>query len=153
MPAESVVQKELGIKYVDARKLVHEAQASLGIQGAAGDREQEVIDEAIEIFEDLDAQEQDAMRVNSSGGDSEWKQKAKAAAERREKEWAEQAAMEERGRMMAQQAEADPVLPEASENDEGGGTTTVTTTVTKTTRVIESKGPLEMDGKCVCTLL
>lgn len=93
---ESTVQKKLGIKWVDAKNLVHQATVACEISsGIPSDRTEEVINEACEIFADLDEAEQKRMRLPepSNGGtggigeESDWRQKAREQAERRDAEW------------------------------------------------------------------
>lgn len=146
MPVENLIQQRLGVKYTDAKKLLQEAQASLPDDAT----EAEIIEEACEIFEDLEPHEQSAMLKSQATEEPAWKKKAIAAAERREAEWKEQAEMEERGRLMAQQAEGDALVErtQALPTEQPG--TTVTTTVTKTSRVTTSRAPLEVDGKVMC---
>jgi hypothetical protein len=163
--AENAIKQRLNIKYVDAKKLLQEAKENLGIEGPIGDREDEVIEEACEIFEDMEPEEQESMRnTGSAGGEPEWKRKALAAAAKREQQWqhnnpntgnneAGSLDSEERGKRMAQQAEADPVLED--QEDEGPVITTTTTTtvkktVKKTANVTVSRVPMETTGKAVC---
>jgi hypothetical protein len=166
---ETAVQKRLNIKYVDAKQLVQEAKENLELPASPLSPEQEdaVIQEACEIFEDMEPGEQDAMRVHQkdSSVEPEWQRKAKAAAAKREQQMQPLPTNdgEERGRRMAQQAQADPVLDDDDDNnntttvivqevDTPGSTTTTTVTkkVTKTSKTSVSKAPLEMDGKVVC---
>ena len=113
---ESIVQKRLNIKWVDAKQLIQDACRNCEISniGSCNDsgipmnRQDEIIEEACEIFADLTVIEQDQMRISSNdhtaaadddNGDdtvpkqqcpakeSEWKRKARIQAERREAEW------------------------------------------------------------------
>lgn len=89
------VKKKLGIKWVDAKALVERAMESCEIQGdtVPKNREDEVLEEAIELFEDLDEAEQERMRQEANEQPA-WKVKALRAAEKREEEFrAKQAAV------------------------------------------------------------
>lgn len=94
---ENTIKQKLRIKWIDARRLAQEAQVSLGIEGYAGDREVEILEEAIRIFEALDQEEQEEMQISAKDGladDNEWKRKAQEAAERREREFHEREAQD-----------------------------------------------------------
>jgi hypothetical protein len=96
---EGAVQKRLGIKYVDSKRLVEQAlmQCEIAIASAAmtkipKERYDEVLEEACEIFADLDVQRQDEMRIstsnsNESTGSPAWMVKAQQQAAQREAEW------------------------------------------------------------------
>lgn len=97
---ESTVQQRLGIKWVDAKRLVQDAARNCEINGleSTRNREEEVIEEACELFEDLDDAEKARMRISSPAVDNDsaaaaagvepaWKRKAREQAERREAEW------------------------------------------------------------------
>jgi hypothetical protein len=106
---ESIVQKRLIIKWVDAKRLIVDALRNCEISNSNGsgipmNRQDEIIEEAYEIFADLAATERDQMRLSSNNrtsrddGDNaegttnepEWKRKARIQAERREAEWQQQ---------------------------------------------------------------
>ena len=145
---ENLVKQKLDIKWIDARRLVQEAQVALGIaKRDVGERQDEVLEEALEIFEDLPPEEQDEMRAPEEVTEPEWKRKAREQAEKREQEWAAAA---------QKIKDAGPVPPvvdtEAeSEEEEPIGrssqplvtsetpwtTTSTTRTATKTKRVIK----------------
>jgi hypothetical protein len=90
---ENAVADKLGIKWVDAKRLVKQAILNVEIEGPVVpvDREEEVLEEACEIFEDLEEHEKAAMRKPQSQSNNseepEWKQKAIENAQRREAEW------------------------------------------------------------------
>jgi hypothetical protein len=95
---ESTIQKKLGIKWVDAKRLVQQAADNCEIRNASDipeDRVDEVTTEAYEIFEDLDEEEKARMRLGSPDSaavtddapEPDWKRKAREQAERREAEW------------------------------------------------------------------
>lgn len=91
---ETAVAEKLNIKWVDAKRLVTEAIVNVEIEGEVPlDREEEVLEEACELFEDLEEHEKAAMRkpkgpaMNENGEEPEWKRKARENAERREAEW------------------------------------------------------------------
>lgn len=87
MPAlEDQIKTKLGIKYSAAKQLIADAKKNLEItDGEEGEeRADEIIDEATQIFEDdLLPEEQEAMKV-SGAVQSDWQQRAKAAAKRKE---------------------------------------------------------------------
>jgi hypothetical protein len=90
---ENNIKDRLGIKWVDARRLREDAQDALGItiSGSEG-REEDVLLEAQKRFESLSSAEQEERRVPEGGDDEpEWNRKAREQAERREREWEEQA--------------------------------------------------------------
>jgi hypothetical protein len=103
---ESIVQKRLNIKWVDAKRLVRDAMHNCELLSKQQQqhsnneipthRQDEVIEEACEIFADLTSDEQDQMRLNTTTAttdndiddtEPEWKRKARIQAERREAEW------------------------------------------------------------------
>ena len=101
---ENTVQQRLGIKWVDAKRLVLDATRNCEINDCSiipADRNEEVIEEACEIFNDLDEAEQARMRKSLADEDSAaaaaatittreepaWKRKAREHAERREAAW------------------------------------------------------------------
>jgi hypothetical protein len=96
---ESTVQKKLGIKWVDTKRLVQQAAENCEIRNASDipeDRVDEVTTEVYEIFEDLDEDEKASMRLGSPdstaaaadvASEPDWKRKAREQAERREAEW------------------------------------------------------------------
>jgi hypothetical protein len=105
MPGKGTIQdqvkKKLNIKWVNARELTDEAIRVLHIDPRDADtireREDDILEEACEIFEDLTPEEQNAMRIPESADGEEgsssapdWKKKAMATAAKREKEWADQ---------------------------------------------------------------
>jgi hypothetical protein len=68
-----------------------DAQDALGISGSEG-REEDVLLEGQKKFESLSSAEQEEMRVPEGGDDEpECNRKAREQAERREREWEEQA--------------------------------------------------------------
>jgi hypothetical protein len=54
MALENQIKTKLGIKYSAAKQLIEEAKANLEITDDADERADEIIDEATQIFEDLD---------------------------------------------------------------------------------------------------
>ena len=83
---EDAIKAKLNIKYSAAKQLIAEAKQNLEITDEGADREEEIIDEATQIFEDdLLPDEQESMRV-SGEVTSNWKARAVAAAERRKAE-------------------------------------------------------------------
>jgi hypothetical protein len=101
---ESIVQKRLNIKWVDAKRLINDALKNCEISNNTGssgipmNRQDEIIEEACEIYADLTVTEQDQMRLSNEKDDvasksecpanePEWKRKARIQAERREAEW------------------------------------------------------------------
>ena len=101
---EDSIKAKLNIKYSAAKQLIAEAKANLEIttDEEVAERQDEILDEATQIFEDdLLPDEQEAMR-SSGEVKSDWKQRA-AAAQRRERaqmqaeqqETTEEAAVEE----------------------------------------------------------
>lgn len=103
---EDTVKQKLGIRWLDAKRLVQDAVRNCAIDmegpnykknSIPADREKEVIAEACELFEDLDEAEKDQMRKsradekNAIAADGvpepEWKRKAREHAERREAAW------------------------------------------------------------------
>jgi hypothetical protein len=106
---ETIVQKRLNIKWVDAKHLVQDAIRNCDLESALRhnkipmDREDEIVEEVCEIFKDLDPDEQNRMRINNNGSSSdtnananepEWKRKIREQAERREAEWRAQQSMQ-----------------------------------------------------------
>ena len=101
---ESIVQKRLNIKWVHAKQLIHDALRNCEIISDDDSksttiplsRQDEIIEEACEIFSDLTTTEQDQMRLQTTKetpsnddqeSEPEWKRKARIQAERREAEW------------------------------------------------------------------
>ncbi len=101
---ESIVQKRLNIKWVHAKQLIRDASRNCEIIADDNsksiaiilNRQDEIIEEACEIFSDLTTTEQDQMRLHHSketpsnddeDSEPEWKRKARIQAERREAEW------------------------------------------------------------------
>ena len=102
---EGIVQKRLNIKWVDAKRLIDDALRNCEITNPNGsseipmNRQDEIIEEACEIFADLTTTEQEQMRLpnnddttftskrDGSTTEPEWKRKARIQAERREAEW------------------------------------------------------------------
>ena len=85
---EDQIKAKLGIKYSAAKQLISEAKTNLEIGNddaqAEAARQDEILDEATQIFEDdLLPDEQQEMRV-SGEVKSDFKQRAMAAAQRRE---------------------------------------------------------------------
>lgn len=115
------VKNKLNIKYKDAKKLVEEARDVLGSDAT----DDQIIQEACDIFEDMPKQEQEAMETPIQSEEPEWKRKAKEQAARREAEWEE----EERQKKLRAAAEARGEIPEGP----GYGVTTVTKSTTRTT--------------------
>mmetsp|Transcript_3082 Transcript_3082/g.4155 ORF Transcript_3082/g.4155 Transcript_3082/m.4155 type:complete len:172 (-) Transcript_3082:156-671(-) len=106
MPSlEDQLKDRLNLKYKAASKLVQEAKDDLGVSGVVKpDRENEVLGVATSKFNELPKYEQEEMVVGGDGDISnelvpgetpEWQQKAKAAAEKREAEWAAAAAADD----------------------------------------------------------
>ena len=102
---ESIVQTRLNIKWVHAKQLIHDALRNCEIISDDDSknttiplsRQDEIIEEACEIFSDLTTTEQDQMRLQTTKettpsnddqeSEPEWKRKARIQAERREAEW------------------------------------------------------------------
>ena len=83
---EESIKAKLNIKYSAAKQLIAEAKQNLEITDEGADREEEILDEATQIFEDdLLPDEQEAMRISGEVS-SNWKARAVAAAERRKAE-------------------------------------------------------------------
>lgn len=84
---EDQIKSKLNIKYSAAKQLIAEAKQNLEITAEdEDDRNDEILDEATQIFEDdLLPDEQEAMRV-SGEVKSNWKDRAVAAAQRRKAE-------------------------------------------------------------------
>lgn len=84
---ESTVKTKLGIKFVDAKKLVELAKDACEITSTVPpERFDEVIEEACELFADLPPTEQEEMKAAASV-EPEWKRKAREACEKREAEF------------------------------------------------------------------
>ena len=91
---ENTVKDKLGIKWVCARDLVQQARTKLDANRDDDDDdysvdEDEVLLETLKIFQALSNKEQEKMRVPEQTLEPDWKQKAKAQAERRERQWEE----------------------------------------------------------------
>jgi hypothetical protein len=154
---ENAIQQKLGIKYVDARRLVQEAQQSLGIpaghqQPVAAECQVHVVEEAIDIFEELTPEEQAEMlqpvllEQGEPAAEADWTRRAREQAEKREREWEQEAAgatatapadpNAERAVASTESSEDDPELEEEDE-DPYSTRSSVTKTRTKTkTRVV-----------------
>lgn len=85
---ENLVKQRLGIKYIDAKRLTEEAEDLLKGEDVPI-TEEDVVEEAVALFEEMTLEEQEAMKIPEESGEPEWKRKAREQAERREKEWAE----------------------------------------------------------------
>ena len=137
---EDCLKKQLDIKYSAVSQLIKEAKTNLEIdpnEVLKEDRELEVLDEAIIIYEDdLTDEERADMKQQAPAdpnAEPEWKRKARLAAEKREREWAEedQRAKEEEARRQAARRErktakppvtapvSDPEPVEESDNPQG----------------------------------
>lgn len=147
---EDQIKAKLGIKYSAAKQLIEEAKANLEMMpdfDASTARDAEIIDEATQIFEDdLMPEEQEEMRV-SGEVKSDFKQRAIAAAQRREaaaaaasaqppaeqpaQQVVEQGVAEEQVKMQEEEVVEEYVVQEG-EIEEGEGGETVTETVTTT---------------------
>ena len=144
MAIDDAIKQRLGIKYKCAKQLAEEARAALGSEAT----EDEIIEEACEIFEDMEEDEQEEMRVPATTEEPEWKRKAKEQAEKREQEWAKE---EEQKRLRAE-AEARGELDEPEGPGYGVTTTTTTTrTISKTSKIVKVKpeGPATQVGATV----
>jgi hypothetical protein len=86
MPVDQLIKSRLGIRYADAKRLEQEARESLG----DGATPEELLEEAVELFEDLDESEKEIL-LAPENAESDWKRKAREQAERREREWEQQA--------------------------------------------------------------
>lgn len=94
---ENKIKDKLGIRWVDARRFVQNAQAVLGIgDDELEDHEDEIMLESLKAFVSLSKEEQEAMRRKKAeaAAEPEWKRKAREQAERREREWEARAAAE-----------------------------------------------------------
>jgi len=89
----TALQKRLDIQWKGATTLLDQARTNCEIapgDAVPADREDEVIEEACELFADLTAAEQEALKVRPGGGaiehapDPDWKTKALRLAEQRE---------------------------------------------------------------------
>ena len=95
---ENTVKDKLGIKWVCARDLVHQAREKLSNRVTDEDDddssvdEDEVLLETLKIFQALSNKQQDEMRLPEQVVEPDWKEKAKAQAERRERQWEEEEA-------------------------------------------------------------
>lgn len=142
---ETAVKDRLGIKWVDARDLVQQAKSNLGIAGGVlKSEEDDVVDEAVQIFGKLPKAEQERMRKVSSGDD--WKEKAARQAEKRQQDIREE-----------NERAANPPPPPLSEQLIGDGTIQETSTTESKTETV-TKGP--QGGKtthkrvtCYCDIL
>ena len=95
----TALQKKLGIQWKGAVRLLDQAKANCEIpeEETPFDREDEVLEEACELFADLSPSEQEALKVRDPSEpqpEPEWKQKALRAAEKRQAEREAQAAAE-----------------------------------------------------------
>ena len=143
---EDQVKAKLGIKYTAAKQLIAEAKANLEITDDGEERKDEIIDEVTQIFEDdLMPEEQEEMRV-SGQVKSDFKQRALAAAQRREAaerhveqpqqpQGQEEEIVEEYEEPVGEEVEMqeeviEDVVQQEGEYEEGAGGETVTETVT-----------------------
>lgn len=86
---ETTIKQKLGIKFVDAKNLLAQAKEACEIANDAvvpSDRFDEVLEEACELFADLDEATQENMRASASA-EPEWKKRARAVCEKREAEF------------------------------------------------------------------
>jgi hypothetical protein len=71
MTVESILTRELDIRFIDARKIVTEAKISLGMHGyPSKDQESELREEAIKIFQQRPEEAQTTMRRLSADLDA-----------------------------------------------------------------------------------
>jgi len=163
---QDVVKQKLKIRWVDARKLSCQAQSDLGIQDEEEEnaRQDEIVKQAIAIFNLLSTQEQDEMRIaeNHKKQESELIRRAREQAEKREREFEE----EERKNMEAAMSkpsgeevagETSQMVEKATKTEKmkGGKVIETTATVTKdgnktitTTRTVREKTEF---GGCTCS--
>lgn len=175
---EEKLKQQLDLKYSAASKLLKEARQNLEIgpdEELDRAREEELLDEAIIIYEDdLTPEEQEAMKQGSpstmtSGGspgdgnggevvEAEWRRKARLAAERREQEWEEQ----QKQQQEAKAASAVPAAPTKEEQfPEGEGEEydpEMQPVVTRVTRKTITKGKVSnkkpgVVATCYCVIM
>lgn len=85
---EDVIKTRLGIKWSAAKELA--AQAAADIKESTGQsdiEDDEIVEEACDIFEDLDEDEKEEMRLSAQPVEPHWKRKAREQAEKREREF------------------------------------------------------------------
>ena len=166
---ESIVQKRLNIKWVDAKRLIQDALRNCEVSssdngGIPMHRQDEIIEEACEIFADLTMMEQDQMRQvhteNKShnvkvNDEPEWKRKARIQAERREAEWQiQQNIQQNQDKIHMILKEKQSIIPENE----------IPLTTIKSIRIVENDLPKEQPPKesvpivrvktttCYCTI-
>ena len=88
---ENAIKDKLGIRWVEAKKLLEKAKERCEIDSpeVPVDRENEVLEEACELFGDIPKSEQDEMKQSES---DDLKNKLMQQAQRREVEWREKEA-------------------------------------------------------------
>jgi hypothetical protein len=116
------VKQKLGIKWVHARDLTNQAIAALHIdsndRSIIEERNNDIIDEACELFADLSPAEQEKMKIPADDSNqSDFKKKAMATAAKREQEWADQV---EKERLAAEEVQRQKELQERKDRGEIG---------------------------------
>ena len=164
---ENQIKDKLQIKWVAARRLAQEGKDRLGISNSDG-REDEVLLEALKIFQGLSPSEQEEMKLSPGEVDEpDWKRKAREQAEKREKEWDEAAAIAKAKRDEEAAARARTEAVERGEPVEEISGPKRVTRVTKTTaggkadeEMIETLTEEKLDGQRIkvtkvvcCTIL
>lgn len=146
---ESLVKQKLGIRYVDAKRLVEEATKVCEIDGPVPtSRTDEVVEEACELFGDLPASEQQQMRQQANE-EPDWKRRAREQAERREAEFAAK---------QAAQTQTEDVRDKL--RDQGASEEEINGTTVKVVRKLQEEPLREGKGKvtvrrhtCYCSIM
>lgn len=79
---EDAIKERLGIKWIHAKRLAEEAKSNLG----ENCKDDQVVEEAVKIFNRLKKAEQKEMLVSKSS-EPDWKRKARQQTEKREQHW------------------------------------------------------------------
>jgi hypothetical protein len=112
---ENKIKDKLGIRWVDARRLVQDAQKQLSISDdQLIENEDEIMLAVLKSFVALPKEEQEALRRKKveAAEEPEWKRKAREQAEKREREWEAQAAAEKAAQNASQKSETETTSPE-----------------------------------------
>jgi hypothetical protein len=109
---ENKIKDKLGIRWIDARRLVQDAQKQLNISDdQLVENEDEIMLAVLKSFVALPKEEQEALRRKKveAAEEPEWKRKAREQAEKREREWEAQAAAEKAA--ASQQSQTETIAP------------------------------------------